>query len=173
MKKLLIVVDYQNDFVNGSLGFDGAEKLEECIAGKISEYKDYDIVYTLDTHNDNYLETMEGKKLPVKHCIKGSDGWNIYGKPKRMLKHCKCFKKDTFGSKELFDFLRTKDYEEIELVGLVSNICVISNAIIAKTALPQAEIIVDATCTDSFDKTLNEKSLDVMEGLHITIVGRN
>lgn len=172
MKKLLIVVDYQNDFVNGSLGFNGAEKLENKIIEKISEYKDNDVIYTLDTHNENYMDTMEGKNLPVKHCIKNSEGWNLYGRLKDLLKDNQCFEKETFGSTKLFDYLLNNNYESIELVGLVSNICVISNAIIAKTALPEAEIIVDASCTASFDDSLNQKALDVMEGLQIKIINR-
>lgn len=172
MKKLLIVVDYQNDFVNDSLGFNGAEKLENKIIEKISEYKDNDVIYTLDTHNENYMDTMEGKNLPVKHCIKNSEGWNLYGRLKDLLKDNQCFEKETFGSTELFDYLLNNNYESIELVGLVSNICVISNAIIAKTALPESEIIVDASCTASFDDSLNKKALDVMEGLQIKIINR-
>ncbi|MEG1448090.1 MAG: isochorismatase family cysteine hydrolase [Oscillospiraceae bacterium] len=145
MKKLLIVVDYQNDFVNGSLGFSGAEKLEEKILSKIEEYKENDVVYTLDTHSENYLETKEGKKLPITHCVKGTEGWNLYGELENSLKNRTCFEKCTFGSDALFDFLRASEYESVELIGLVSNICIISNAIIAKTALPEAEIIVDAS----------------------------
>lgn len=172
MKKLLIVVDYQNDFVNGTLGFEGAEKLEHKIIDKIREYKDDDVIYTLDTHQENYMDTMEGKKLPVKHCIINTKGWNLYGRLKDILKDRQCFEKETFGSSKLFDFLRKSNYETIEIVGLVSNICIISNAILAKTALPEAEIIVDASCTASFDNSLNEKALDVMEGLQINITNR-
>ena len=172
MKKLLIVVDFQNDFVNGSLGFDGAEKLENKIIQKISKYKDNNIIYTLDTHYENYMNTMEGKNLPVMHCIKNSEGWNLYGKLKDLLKDHQCFEKETFGSTKLFEYLIKNNYDSIELVGLVSNICIISNAIIAKTALPEAEIIVDASCTASFDDILNEKALDVMEGLQIKIINR-
>ena len=172
MKKLLIVVDYQNDFVDGSLGFDGAERLCDKIISKIKFYEEngYDIVYTLDTHGENYLATAEGKALPVEHCIKGTKGWELYDGLKEMLEGKICFEKETFGSKELFLYLLDKSYDEIELVGLVSNICVISNAVIAKSAQPEAQIIVDRSCTDSFSKELNQKCFDVMEGLQIKLI---
>ena len=175
MKKLLIVVDYQIDFVDGALGFEGAEKLDERIADKINSYRSqgWDIAYTFDTHEENYLSTQEGKNLPVEHCIKGGEGHKLYGLTADTIKDTdKVFYKPTFGSGELYEYLKDTDYEQIELVGLVSNICVISNAVIAKTALPEAVITVDASCTDSFDKELNEKVLDVMAGLQMNVVNR-
>ncbi len=170
---LLIVVDYQKDFVDGALGFDGAEILDEKIAQKIDEYhKNGDnVVFTLDTHNENYFDTQEGRKLPVKHCIKGSEGHKLFGKTANAVgKDDIFFEKPCFPSLDLANYLRDKDYQKIELLGLVSNICVISNAVMAKAALPEAEIIVDASCTDSFDKTLNDKCLDILEGLQITVI---
>ncbi len=175
MNKLLLIIDFQNDFVDGSLGFDGAEKLDSVIAEKIMFYREnnWDVAFTFDTHNEDYLSTLEGKNLPVEHCIKGTFGHNLYGKCATLIQpNDKLFFKPTFGSGELYEYLKDKDYEEIEIVGLVSNICVISNAIISKTALPEASIIVDAACTDSFDKILNEKALDVMEGLQIKVLNR-
>lgn len=176
MKKLLIVVDYQNDFATGALGFEGAIDLDEKIASKINEYRNcgYDIAYTFDTHNENYLNTQEGRNLPIEHCILGTSGHKLCPLTAETLHDTdKIFYKPTFGSGELYEYLKNTDYEEIELVGLVSNICVISNAIIAKTALPEAVITVDASCTDSFDKALNEKALDVMSGLQIKVINRN
>jgi nicotinamidase/pyrazinamidase len=176
MKKLLVVIDYQNDFVNGALGFPGAEKLDGPICEKISQYRsepDSDIIFTLDTHGKNYLDTQEGRHLPTPHCIAGTCGWELYGKTGEMC--CDediVIEKPSFGSLELMDIAEENCYEQIELVGLVSNICVISNAVLLKTALPEAEIIVDASCTASFDPTLNEKCLDVMEGLQIKVINR-
>jgi len=170
MKKLLIIVDYQNDFVDGSLGFDGAEKLESGIVKKIAEYENDEVIYTLDTHFDNYTDTFEGKNLPISHCIKGTDGHALYGQLKELLKDKKCFEKNTFPSLELGKYLESKDYDKIELCGLVSNICVISNAVIAKAACPEAEIIIDSSLTASFDPDLHQKALDVMKGLQITIL---
>lgn len=175
MKKLLIVVDYQMDFVSGSLGFPKAAKLEEGIYQKIKDYKEnnQDVIFTFDTHDIQYLQSQEGRKLPVEHCIKGSEGWKLYGKVAELCdKNTLSYEKPTFGSLELAEYLKDKEYESIEIVGLVSNICVISNAVLAKVALPEAEIVIDASCTASFDDSLNEKALDVMEGLQMKVINR-
>lgn len=175
MKRLLIVVDYQKDFVNGALGFAGAEKLEMPIADKITEYRNRgdEIVFTFDTHGQGYMTTQEGKNLPVMHCLEGSDGWQLYGRIGDLIgDKDMCFTKNTFGSAELFDYLRDREYESVELVGLVSNICVMANAVIAKTALPEVPVIIDAGCTDSFDKELNSKTFDILEGIHIKVINR-
>lgn len=170
MKKLLIVIDFQKDFVNGSLGFPEAEVLEERIAAKISEYANDDIIYTLDTHGNDYMNTLEGALLPVPHCIKGTDGHRLYGKIGELLKDKVCFEKNTFPSLELGKYLEEKKYDSIELCGLVSNICVLSNAVIAKAACPEAEIIVSSALTASADTILHQKALDVMRGLQITVI---
>lgn len=175
MKKLLIVVDFQNDFVSGALGFPGALSIEGRIAAKIDEYRrgGEAVAFTFDTHGGDYAETQEGKKLPVPHCIKGSAGWQLYGSIANMVKSGdKTFYKPAFGSAELFDWLRGSDFQVIELVGLVSSICVISNAVLAKTALPEAEVTVDASCTAGADEMLHNAALDVMAGLQINITNR-
>lgn len=185
VKRLLIVVDYQNDFVDGALGFEGAEKLDERIARKIDEYRENgdEIYFTFDTHHKDYLETQEGEKLPVPHCLEGSEGHALYGEvAKRLLDSDSVFLKPTFGSAELFDRLAkrqavgdelgTKPFSSIELVGLVSNMCVLSNAVIARTACPNVPIIVDASCTDAPNPEMNEKALDVMEGIQINVTNR-
>ncbi len=170
MKKLLIVVDFQKDFVDGSLGFPGAEALEERIAEKIREYADDDIIYTLDTHGNDYMNTLEGRRLPVPHCIKGTEGHGLYGEAGELLKDKICFEKNTFPSLEMGKYLEGKDYDSIELCGLVSNICVLSNAVIAKAACPEADIIVSSSLTASADGDLHQKALDVMRGMQITVV---
>ena len=176
MKKLLVVVDYQNDFVDGALGFPGAEKLDALICKKIAQYRaddDSDIIFTLDTHGKNYLSTQEGRNLPTPHCIAGTHGWELYGKTGEMyMDEDTVIEKPAFGSLELMDIADENAYEQIELVGLVSNICVLSNAVLLKTALPEAEIIVDAACTASFDPALHEKCLDVLEGIQIKVINR-
>lgn len=174
MKKLLIIVDYQNDFVTGSLGFSSAVQLEEPICRKIKKYRQegQDIVFTCDTHTEEYLETQEGKNLPFPHCIKGEEGWNLYGKVKELARDSIIIEKPVFGALELIPFLQKGDYKLVELVGVVSNICVISNAILAKTALPEAVIVVDARCTASNDPSLHQKALDVMQGLQIQVINR-
>ena len=171
--KLLVVVDFQNDFVNGSLGFEGAELLDQKIADKIREYHENkdQVIFTLDTHDSNYLNTLEGKKLPVAHCIKKTKGYELYGKTALEAKDSDlCFEKNTFPSLDLANYLKGKAFESVELAGLVSNICVLSNAVMIKSALPETEIIVDTECTGSFDKALNEKCFDIMEGLQITVL---
>jgi len=173
MKKLLVVVDYQNDFVDGTLGFAGAELLDGVIADKIKTYRaeNNSVVFTKDTHYDDYLDTQEGRNLPVAHCIENSHGWEIYGKTGEMVQSGdKIFLKNTFGSDELYEYIKKSDYESIELVGLVSNICVISNAVLAKTARPEAVIIVDSNATKSFDNSLNDKTIDVLKGLQVKVV---
>lgn len=176
MKKLLIVVDYQNDFVCGSLGFEGAEKLEETICKKLEQAKEegWEIVFTMDTHQDNYLQTQEGRNLPVLHCIKDSEGWKLYGRVREYQDRAACcFFKGAFGSDALSEYVKKRDYQEIELCGLVSNICVLSNAVLVKAALPEAAVVIDAQCVAGFDPILHEKALDVMEGLQIIILNRD
>ena len=185
MKRLLIVIDYQNDFVDGALGFEGAELLDERIAAKIDEYREAgdDVAFTFDTHHKDYLETQEGRKLPIPHCIEGTPGHELYGQvAARLQDYDEVFFKPTFGSAELFerlasrqgiaDSLGTQPFASIELVGLVSNMCVLSNAVIARTACPNVPIIVDATCTAAPDPAMNEKALDILEGLQIEVVNR-
>ncbi len=172
MKRLLIVVDYQNDFVNGSLGFEDAPKLENTIVKYIQDYQNNgdDIIYTMDTHQENYMETYEGQKLPVAHCIKNTEGWQLYGQTKKLLKDCLCFEKPTFPSLDLANYLKDKEYKDVTLVGLVSHICVISNAIMVKAALPETPIYVDMKATSSVDQSTHQKSIDVMKSLHIDII---
>lgn len=175
MKKLLIVVDYQNDFVNGALGFSGAEKLEGAILDKIAQYhkEGQSVAFTYDTHGKDYLQTQEGRRLPVPHCIRGTQGWELYGGVAWAVRDGdKLFYKSNFGSAELFDYLRYSNFDSIELVGLVSDICVISNAVLAKTALPEAEVTVDAACTASFDPDKNKAALDIMDSLQINVLNR-
>lgn len=174
MKKLLVVIDFQNDFIDGALGFESAKNIEKIIKDKILEYEKNsdDIIFTLDTHRDDYLETIEGKYLPVKHCIKGSFGHELYGEIKELAKNHLIIEKPTFGSFELGEVIKDKGYESIELCGLVSDICVISNAIIAKAASPKSRILVDAKATDSYDKTMQEKAFDMLTNLHIDVINR-
>ena len=185
MKRLLIVVDYQKDFVDGALGFEGAELLDERIARKIDEYREASdfVVFTYDTHHKDYLDTLEGNKLPIPHCIEGTEGFELYGTvAERVHDSDEVFMKPTFGSSALFERLIERQavalgigsapFESIELVGLVSNMCVLSNAVIARTACPNVPIIVDASCTAAPDPAMHEKALDVMEGLQITVTNR-
>ena len=177
MNRYLFVIDYQNDFVDGALGFPGAEKLDEKIAAKVRAYGKDHVLFTRDTHFENYLETREGKNLPVKHCIKDSFGWEVYGETAKALADVKApgIDKLVFGM-DITDpataAVLPESADEIELVGLVSNICVVSNAVVLQSKYPEATIIVDAACTDSFDKSLHQKVLDVLEGFQVKVTGR-
>jgi nicotinamidase-related amidase len=178
MKKCLIVVDYQNDFVNGSLGFPEAVETERYIAEKIKQYRENggEIIFTFDTHGEDYMNTQEGKNLPVAHCLKNTAGHDLYGQAAELiLESDKRFYKNTFGSDDLYEYLKTEafgKFESIELAGLVSNICVIANAVLAKTAQTETPVFVDARCTASHDAGLNKAALDVMSGLQIEIINR-
>jgi hypothetical protein len=134
--------------------------------------EEYDrVIYTFDTHNENYLETLEGAKLPIKHCIKGTNGHMLYGKVVDYLSKAEAiFEKDTFPSLELANYLKEHPADVVEVCGLVSNICVLSNVVMIKAALPNARIIVNKNLTDSFDKKLNAETFDILEGLHIEVM---
>ncbi len=172
MNRLLIVVDYQNDFVDGSLGFTSASNLHEKICAKIEDYvhENMTVVFTADTHPTAYLQTQEGRNLPVEHCIEGTVGWEFFGRLRELSVGHRVFQKNTFGSADLFDYLRDKPFDQIELVGLVSHICVLSNAVLAKTACPEARIVVNASYTASFDQTMQEKALDVLSGIQVEVI---
>lgn len=176
MKKLLLVIDYQKDFVDGALGFPGAEALDGPIAQKIAAYRSSgdDVAFTLDTHGEDYLRTQEGRKLPIPHCLRETPGWELYGQVgKARQPGDLVLEKPAFPSLELGTWLREKGYEQVELAGLVSYICVISNAVMAKAALPESEILVDARCTAGPDPQLHQKALDIMENaLQITVTHR-
>ena len=146
MKKLLVVIDMQNDFVDGSLGTEEAMKIVPEVQARIEQHKSegQEVVFTMDTHYDNYLETLEGKNLPVEHCKKETEGWQLCSPLSGY--EGKRFEKPTFGSVELAAYARDKDYDSIELVGLCTDICVISNALLLKAVLPGTPIRVCAAC---------------------------
>ena len=177
MNRYLFVIDYQKDFVDGALGFPGAEKLDEGIAAKVRTYGKGHVLFTRDTHFENYLNTREGKNLPVVHCIQGTPGWECYGETARALAEVEApaIDKLAFGM-DITDPATTavlpEQADEIELVGLVSNICVVSNAVVLQSRYPEATITVDAACTASFDKGLNDKVLDVLQGLQVKVINR-
>ena len=174
MKRLLIVVDCQKDFIDGALGFEGADKIIPGIIERIAEYKAAgdEVVYTMDTHTPDYMNTQEGRNLPVVHCVKGSDGYKLDKALEEPLSGCRGFDKPTFGSLDLANYIASNasEYSSIEVCGLVSNICVVSNAVIAKAAAPEAEIIVDSKLTASFDPKLHQATMDVLKGLQVTVL---
>ena len=177
MDRYLFVIDYQKDFVDGALGFPGAELLDEKIAAKVRSYGKGKVLFTRDTHFDNYLTTREGRNLPVVHCIRDTPGWEVFGETAKALAEveAKAIDKLVFGM-DVTDpataAVLPESADEIELVGLVSNICVVSNAVVLQSRYPEATIIVDAVCTDSFDKSLHEKVLDVLSGFQVKVINR-
>ena len=171
--KALVVVDYQVDFVDGSLGFPGAEKLEPVILDKIADCRSSggQVIFTLDTHGEDYLSTAEGRKLPVPHCIKGTPGHALYGKVAQAVRpEDIVLEKPAFGSLELADLLRRIQPDEVELCGLVTDICVISNAVIAKAALPESRVAVDSRACAAADGAAHENALAVMRGVQIDVI---
>lgn len=171
--KALVVVDYQVDFVSGALGFAGAELIEPLIIEKINDCRKNGgtVIFTFDTHHENYLDTAEGRKLPVPHCIEDTEGYELYGKVRGCVESGDIVvKKPSFGSPELAQILRERNFDEVELCGLVTDICVVSNAIIAKAALPEAKITVDGNACASFDKAAHKAALQVMKSVQIDVV---
>lgn len=177
MNRYLFVIDYQKDFVDGALGFPGAEKLDAAIAAKVRAYGEGHVLFTRDTHSADYLQTREGRNLPIVHCLRGTPGWQVYGETAAALAavNAPAIDKRSFGmdtTDPAIAAVLPEDADEIELVGLVSNICVVSNAVVLQSRYPEATIVVDAACTDSFDKVLHSKVLDVLEGLQVSVVNR-
>ena len=171
MQKILLVVDMQNDFIDGALGTAEAEKIVPLVKDKIEGF-DGTVLFTRDTHFDNYMETQEGKRLPVPHCIKGTEGWQIR-KELDALRTTEAIDKLTFGSSELGHLLVRKNEEEpiesITVIGLCTDICVISNALLAKAFLPEAEIRVDAKCCAGVTPQSHENALNAMSVCQIVI----
>ena len=170
--KILIVVDMQNDFISGALGSSEAQGIVEPVAKRVREFEGK-IIFTRDTHTDSYMQTQEGKKLPVPHCIKGTHGWQIDSRitvPEGSL----IFDKITFGSKELADYLvkldKTERIEEVELLGLCTDICVISNAFLVKAALPECEITVNAALCRGVSDESHKNALDAMRVCQINVI---
>ena len=162
--KLLIVVDMQNDFIDGALGTKEAVAIVPAVKAKIEEYRSMNnqVVFTYDTHQSNYLETQEGKNLPVVHCVENTEGWQISDKLE--VAQSKVFKKPSFGSLELAEYVATiSDLEEIELVGLCTDICVISNAFILKAKLPEVKISVDSKCCAGVSPESHLNALNAMK----------
>lgn len=171
MKKLLVVVDMQNDFINGSLGTREAAKIVSKVRDKVEEYisQGQEVVFTLDTHLENYLDTQEGRKLPVKHCIKGSDGWKLCGELEPFKG--KRFEKGAFGSMECGEYAAQGGYDSVELVGLCTDICVISNAMVIKAMAPETAVMVDQGCCAGVTLQSHKNALEAMKMCQIEILG--
>ena len=166
--KLLIVVDMQNDFIDGALGTSEAVAILPYVKKKITEF-DGKVIFTRDTHFENYSDTQEGKKLPVPHCIKNTHGWEIH-RELDALRHTDAIDKVTFGSKDLVDVIgRESDVESITFVGLCTDICVISNVMLTKAFYPEIPLIVDAKGCAGVTPQSHQTALDAMKMCQIEI----
>jgi nicotinamidase/pyrazinamidase len=172
MRKILIVVDMQKDFIDGSLGTPEAEAIVEPVIAKIKTYAPEDVYATRDTHPKNYLETREGHHLPVAHCIAGTPGWQLHPKVAELIPADHVIDKPTFGSLNLMNAMvvaRAQGEIEIELVGLCTDICVVSNALLIKAALPEVPVAVDARCCAGVTPAKHAAALETMASCQIEI----
>lgn len=174
MKKLLIVVDMQNDFIDGALGTKEAVAIVPNVVKKINDW-DGDIIATRDTHTNDYMNTREGKYLPVPHCIKNTPGHEINEAVKDALMNAEVdvtvIDKITFGSVNLPKMVFVGDYDYVELIGLCTDICVVSNAMLIKAELPEIDVAVDATCCAGVTPDTHNAALTTMKMCQINVIG--
>ena len=176
---ILVVVDMQNDFVSGALGTAEAREIVPYVVGRVVEglNRGEKILFTKDTHQENYMDTQEGRRLPVPHCVRGTEGWEIIEQLREYARHP--IDKPTFGSRELGALLKARDedlrkqgkpgVEKVTLIGLCTDICVISNALLVKAFLPEAEIAVDAACCAGVTPESHKNALAAMRVCQITV----
>ena len=174
MKRLLVAVDMQVDFVTGALGTPEAQAIVEPVCRKIRKAREegVQVVFTMDTHKENYLETQEGRHLPVPHCIQGTAGWQLIPELRELARDCVQLPKPTFGSMTLARLAEREQVEEVELIGLCTDICVISNALLLKAALPEIPIFVDASCCAGVTPESHANALKAMAMCQIQIENR-
>ncbi len=173
MRSILVVVDMQNDFIDGALGTKEAVAIVPKVAEKMKGYEPRNIYLTRDTHYENYLETQEGRNLPVEHCIKDTEGWQLRAEIAEAAEGATVVDKPTFGSVELAGKLmveRAQEALEIEVVGLCTDICVVSNALLLKAAMPEAPITVDAACCAGVTPEKHRAALETMKSCQINVV---
>lgn len=181
MSDVLIIVDYQKDFADGAIGSERAVSICEKIENKAKSFleKGGVVFCTMDTHGEDYMSTQEGKKLPVPHCIKGTDGVRLFGRLEAIVNENErafTIAKDRFGSPDLPEAIRERlgdTPQSIEICGVVTDICVISNAVMLKSAFPEAEITIDASCCSGTSPEMHEKALDTMQSMQMTVINRN
>ena len=184
MQNILVVVDMQNDFIDGALGTKEAVAIVPSVKEKIQNFQGR-VIFTRDTHGENYMDTQEGKKLPVKHCIRNTKGWEIRPEIGSLISETPV-DKGTFGSMELGEFLKAyhehkeacsmlqeadqaDPVEQITFIGLCTDICVISNALLAKAFLPEAKILVDAACCAGVTPESHKNALEAMKVCQIQV----
>ena len=175
-RKIMVAVDLQNDFIDGALGTKEAEAIVPAAAARIREWREAgaDIFATLDTHEANYAETQEGKRLPVPHCIRGTEGWQLNPVIREALGDCTLVEKPSFGSIRLPELIREKIGDgkgaTIELIGLCTDICVVSNALLLKAAFPEATIQVSSACCAGVTPEKHKAALETMASCQIEIL---
>lgn len=175
MSKCLAIIDVQNDFVDGSLGTSKAQAMLPSLVEYASAFEGR-IVFTKDTHFSNYLETPEGKALPVKHCIKGTHGWELASalSDLALKRHCRIYEKKVFGSVKLARDLKSLyehgKIDEVELCGLCTDICVIANAVLIHTLCPKLPLLVNSKCCAGVTPQKHQSALDVMASLQIKVI---
>lgn len=175
MKKILVVIDMQNDFIDGALGTPEAAAIVENVKAKILSYPRENVFATRDTHHQYYMETQEGRNLPVPHCIRGTEGWQIRPEIAELIFPDHIIDKPTFGSTQLAKLMeilerREEDGIEIELVGLCTDICVVSNALLLKASMPETPISCDASCCAGVTPAKHEAALETMRSCQIRII---
>ena len=170
MKKALIVIDMQNDFVDGSLGTPEAKAIVHAVTARVKAavQNGEKLIFTQDTHHNDYLQTVEGENLPVEHCIKPSHGWGLVSSLIPYAKDAIVLEKPTFGAAGLPQHV--VDCNEITIIGLCTDICVISNAMLLKAFLPETKICVDSTCCAGVTPESHNRALEAMKMCHIAIL---
>lgn len=168
--RILVVVDMQNDFIDGALGTPEAQAIVNRVASKVEAYKNRgdEVVFTRDTHGENYLTTQEGRNLPVRHCVRETEGWRISSAIDTT--GCTLFDKITFGSLELAEYIAQREPMSVELVGLCTDICVISNALILKARMPEVPVGVDASCCAGVTPESHRNALSAMKSCQVVIL---
>lgn len=173
MRDILIVVDMQKDFIDGSLGTKEAEAIVDRVVEEIGKHEAENIIATRDTHPENYLETQEGRKLPVVHCVKDTPGWEINQKVAEALRGAQIIDKPTFGSRKLAEELSAiaeKEEIRVTLIGLCTDICVVSNALLIKAFLPEIPVRVVAACCAGVTPASHEAALTTMKMCQIEVI---
>lgn len=177
MRNILIVIDMQNDFVTGALGSQDAQNILQNVRTKIetSMAQKVEVIFTRDTHGEDYMQTNEGKHLPVPHCIKGTEGWQICSQLTEGLPMtCQVIDKPTFGYVDWKNIIQSPNADgkdlQIELVGVCTDICVVSNALILKALYPEADVSVDAGCCAGVTKESHEAALRTMKSCQVEVL---
>ena len=172
MRKILVVIDMQKDFVDGALGSKEAVAIVPAVVEKIKSYNIADVFATRDTHQPDYMTTQEGTFLPVEHCVEGTSGWELDARVAEVIAGATLVNKPTFGSTALADMIKKiadKEEIELELIGLCTDICVVSNALMLKAFMPEVKISVDSSCCAGVTPEKHEAALETMRSCQIVV----